>query len=321
MAKAGPGPDISVVIAAHNEVENIAPMRGAQQLLSPLGRYEIIFVEDGSTDARSTEYARPRTQPCVTYRSPATSATRRACAGLRDADGRAVIVMDADSSIRRLIPELVKHWQAGFKIVAAKRIWTTRRPHPFERLTSRLYYRVFDSLGDVRIEPGSANYLLMDKLVVDAINDSGPERLRGVVRWFRYSLTTVPYRPGSRKHGATKYSLRRSLELAVTGIASHSIRPLRAAIWLSLSFAVVGGLLIIYSIVSFLFVQHTAGAPGWASIMAAIAILGAVQLLVLAIIGEYVGRILRETRRRPRYVIAETEAAEGDKSDADRSAH
>ena len=84
---------------------------------------------------------------------------------------------------------------------------------------------------------------------------------------------------------------------------------------------VVGGLLIVYSIVSFLFVQHTAGAPGWTSIMAAIAILGAVQLLVLGIIGEYVGRILRETRRRPRYVIAETEAAQGDKSEADHSAH
>ena len=168
-----------------------------------------------------------------------------------------------------------------------------------KRLTSRLYYRVFDTLGDVRIEPGSANYLLMDRIVVDAINELQDQELflRGVVRWFGYSLTTIQYRPGARKHGATKYSLRRSLELAVTGIASHSIRPLRAAIWLSLSFAVVGGLLVIYSIVSFLFVQHTVA--GWTSIMAAIAILGAVQLLVLGIIGEYVGRILRETAPAP----------------------
>jgi dolichol-phosphate mannosyltransferase len=243
-------------------------------------------------------------------------------AGLRHADGRAVIVMDADfEHPPELIPDLVKQWRAGFKIVAAQRLDDEASTSMFKRMTSRLYYRVFDSLGDVHIEPGSANYLLMDRIVVDAINELQDQELflRGLARWFGYSLTTVPYRPGARKHGATKYSLRRSLELAVTGIASHSIRPLRTAIWLSLSFAVVGGLLIVYSIVSFLFVQHTVA--GWTSIMAAIAILGAVQLLVLAIIGEYVGRILRETRRRPRYVIAETEAAAGEESETDRKAH
>jgi glycosyltransferase involved in cell wall biosynthesis len=327
MAKAGPGPDISVVIAAHNEVENVAPMCAVlKQLLSPLGHYEIIFVEDGSIDGTLEAIRAAARDPSVRYVSLTRNFGHEAClrAGLRHADGRAVIVMDADfEHPPELIPELVKQWRTGFKIVAAKRLDDEASTSFLKRLTSRLYYRVFDTLGDVRIEPGSANYLLMDRIVVDAINDLQDQELflRGVVRWFGYSLTTIQYRPGARKHGATKYSLRRSLELAVTGIASHSIRPLRAAIWLSLSFAVVGGLLVVYSIVSFLFVQHTAGAPGWASIMAAIAILGAVQLLVLGIIGEYVGRILRETRRRPRYVIAETEAAQGDQSEADRDGH
>jgi len=96
------------------------------------------------------------------------------------------------------------------------------------------------------------------------------------------------------------------VELAVDGIAAHSVRPLRFAVWLALAFVALGALLVLYSLVSFLFVQHTVA--GWSSIMAAIAILGAAQLLVLGIIGEYVGRILRETRRRPNYVVAETEA-------------
>jgi dolichol-phosphate mannosyltransferase len=96
------------------------------------------------------------------------------------------------------------------------------------------------------------------------------------------------------------------VELAVTGLAVHSVRPLRFAIWLALGFAAVGGLFVAYSIVSFFFVQRTVA--GWTSIMAAIAILGAAQLLVLGIIGEYVGRILRETRKRPSYVVAETDA-------------
>jgi dolichol-phosphate mannosyltransferase len=95
------------------------------------------------------------------------------------------------------------------------------------------------------------------------------------------------------------------VELAVTGIATHSVRPLRFAIWLALGFAVASGFLIVYSLVSFFFVRHTVA--GWTSIMAAIALLGAAQLLVLGIIGEYVGRILRETRKRPKYVVAETE--------------
>ena len=327
MPTADSGPDITVVIAAHNEAENIAPMCAVlKQLLAPLGRYEIIFVEDGSTDGTLEAIRAAARDPVVRYVSLTRNFGHEAClrAGLRHADGRAVIVMDADfEHPPELIPDLVKQWRAGFKVVAAQRLDDEASTSIFKRLASRLYYRVFDSLGDVHIEPGSANFLLMDRIVVDAINELLDQELflRGVVRWFGYSLTTIPYRPGARKHGATKYSLRRSVELAVTGIASHSIRPLRAAIWLSLSFAVVGGLLIVYAIVSFLFVQHTAGAPGWASIMAAIAILGAVQLLVLAIIGEYVGRILGETRRRPRYVIAETEAARDDQTETDRSAH
>jgi hypothetical protein len=129
--------------------------------------------------------------------------------------------------------------------------------------------------------------------------------LRGLVRWLGFPLTTVPFARGTRRAGASKYSMRRMIELALTGIAAHSVRPLRCAIWLALGFAALGALFVVYSIVSFLFVQHTVA--GWTSIMAAIALLGAAQLLVLGIIGEYVGRILRETRRWPSYIIAETE--------------
>jgi dolichol-phosphate mannosyltransferase len=97
----------------------------------------------------------------------------------------------------------------------------------------------------------------------------------------------VPYHRGVRQHGVTNYSLRRMVELAVTGIAAHSLRPLRFAIYLALGFVLIGFALVIYSLISFLFVRHTVA--GWSSIMATIAILGAAQLLVLGIIGEYVG--------------------------------
>jgi len=310
---APPLPDISVVLPAHNEAANIAPViERLKQVLAPLGRAEIVFVDDGSSDGTLAALrAAAAADPGVRYVSFTRNFGHEAAlrAGLRYARGNAVIVMDADlEHPPELIPDLVKQWRAGFKIVTARRAGYEGSISHFKRITSRLYYRTLDALGDVHIEPGSANYMLLDRVVVDAVNRMEDQDLflRGVVRWLGYPLVSVPYTQSTRQRGDTKYSLRRMVELAVTGIAVHSVRPLRFAIWLALGFAALGGMFVVYSIVSFLFVQHTVA--GWTSIMAAIAILGAAQLLVLGIVGEYVGRILRETRKRPSFIVAETEA-------------
>jgi dolichol-phosphate mannosyltransferase len=306
-------PDFSIVLPAHNEADNIAPICAAlNEVLAPLGRFELIFIDDGSTDATlaaiRTAAKRDSAVRYITFtRNFGHEAALRA--GLRHARGRAVVVMDADFEHPvELIPDLVKQWQAGFKIVAAQRLDEKGASPVFKRFTSRLYYRLLGLMSDLSFEAGSANFLLMDRVVVDALNAFEDQDLflRGAVRWLGYPVARVTYSQGRRRHGESKYSLSRMVELAVTGIAAHSVRPLRFAIWLALAFAGLGGLLVAYSIVSFLFVQHTVA--GWSSIMAAVAILGAAQLLVLGIVGEYVGRILRETRGRPSYVIAETEA-------------
>jgi dolichol-phosphate mannosyltransferase len=216
--------------------------------------------------------------------------------------------MDADfEHPPELIPKLVAAWKEGAKIVATRR--DDDGVAAGKRLSSRLYYRVLDAIGDVRIEPGSADYMLLDRAVVDVVNAIEDQDifLRGLVRWLGFPLVTIPYVRGERQSGESSFSLRRMVELALTGIAAHSVRPLRFAIWLALGFALVSLLFIVYAIVSFLFVQHTVA--GWSSLVAVIAILGAAQLLVLGIIGDYVGRILRETRRRPSYIVAETEAS------------
>jgi glycosyltransferase involved in cell wall biosynthesis len=306
-------PNLSVVIAAHNEAENIVPLCTAlKQVISPLGTYEIIFVEDGSTDGTLDAIRAAARDPSIRYVSLTRNFGHQTClrAGIRHSRGRVVVVMDADfEHPPELIPELLAQWAKGYKVVTTRRVDDPETAPLFKRHASRLYYRILNTLGDIQIEPGSADYLLLDRVVVDAINALEDHELflRGAVRWFGYARTTVPYRRGARRQGASKYSLSRLVELGVTGIAAHSIRPLRFAIWLSLGFAAVGLLLIVYSIVSFLFVERTSSAVGWTSLMAALAILGAVQLLVLGIIGEYVGRILRETRKRPHYVVAETE--------------
>ncbi|MEA2937449.1 MAG: polyisoprenyl-phosphate glycosyltransferase [Alphaproteobacteria bacterium] len=308
-----PSADFSIVLPAHNEAANIAPMVVAlKAVLTPFGQVEIIFVDDGSNDGtlaalRTAAAAHPEVRYLSFTRNFGHEAALRA--GLRTSRGAAVIVIDADlEQPPGLIPDLVGQWRAGFKIVTARRIGYESTVPWFKRVTSRLYYQVLDALGDVHIEPGSANYMLMDRVVVDAVNRFEDQDLflRGVVRWLGYPLTSVPFQQSRRTQGDSKYTLRRMVDLAVTGIAVHSVRPLRFAIWLALGFAALGGLLVIYSVVSFLFVQHTVA--GWTSIMAAIAILGAAQLLVLGIVGEYVGRILRETRKRPSYIVAETEA-------------
>jgi dolichol-phosphate mannosyltransferase len=154
--------------------------------------------------------------------------------------------------------------------------------------------------------------MLLDRAVVDVVNriEDHDIFLRGLVRWLGFPLVTIPYTRGERQHGESSFSAGRMVELALTGIAAHSVRPLRFAIWLALGFAALGFLFVIYAVISFLFVQHTVA--GWSSIVAVIAILGAAQLLVLGIIGEYVGRILRETRKRPSYIVAETESERAD---------
>ncbi len=216
--------------------------------------------------------------------------------------------MDADfEHPPELIPILLSAWRSGAKIVVTQRIDDATKVSTMKRLTSKFYYRLLDAVSDVHIPPGSADYMLLDRHVVDLIIglDSHDMFLRGLVRWLGFPLTTVPFARGKRLHGSSKFTVRRMVELAITGIAAHSVRPLRIAVWLALAFAILGLLLALYSIISFLFVPRTV--VGWSSIMAAMAILGAAQLLVLGIIGEYIGRILREIRRRPNYIVAETE--------------
>jgi dolichol-phosphate mannosyltransferase len=303
-------PDISIVLPAHNEAGNISAIAAAiAQAMALNGSYEIVFVDDGSSDGTLAAIRNAARDPAIRYVSFTRNFGHQAAlrAGLRHARGRAAIVMDCDfEHPPDMIPQLIAAWKAGAKIVATQR--DDAAVSAGKRLSSRLYYRVLDAIGDVRIEPGSADFMLLDRVVVDMVNDIEDQDmfLRGLVRWFGYPLVTLPYARGTRQHGDSKFSLRRMVELALTGVAAHSVRPLRFAIWLALGFALLSLLFIVYAIVSFLFVQHTVA--GWSSLIAVIAILGAAQLLVLGIIGDYVGRILRETRKRPSYIVAETEA-------------
>jgi len=305
-------PDFSVVLPAHNEAGNIARMTATlERILRDRGSFEIVFVDDGSRDETlRTIRSVAAGNAAVRYLSFTRNFGHQEAlrAGLRHARGRAVIVMDADfEHPPELIPQLIAAWHDGAKVVATKRDDCDASLPAMKTFTSKLYYKVLDAIGDVRIEPGSADFMLLDRSVVNSINNFSDQDvfLRGTVRWFCYPTHTVTFSRGARTYGESKYTLKRMIDLAVMGIAAHSVRPLRLAIWLALGFAAAGFLLLLYSVASFFLIERTV--TGWTSLMATIAILGAAQLLVLGIIGEYVGRILREARGRPTYVIAETE--------------
>ncbi|MBK5959731.1 hypothetical protein CCR97_16195 [Rhodoplanes elegans] len=312
----GEGPLLSVVLPAYNEARNVGPM--AARLVEVIGaipgiagRFEIVFVNDCSRDGTLAELRRlAAADPRVRYVSFTRNFGHQSAlrAGLKHAAGDAVVLMDCDfEHPPELIPDFVARWRDGARIVAAQRETTAGDVSAFKRFTSALYYRILDAVGDISIEPGSADFLLLDRTVVDTINgfEDHDLFLRGLVRWLGHPLVKVPYRQGVRSEGESSYTLRRMVDLAVTGIIAHSVKPLRIAIHLALVFALIGVLLLVYSVVSFLAIGHTVA--GWTSIMSAIAILGAGQFLVLGIIGEYVGRVLRETRKWPSFLVAETE--------------
>jgi polyisoprenyl-phosphate glycosyltransferase len=319
-------PQISVVLPAHNEEGNVAPMAARlNAILSTLGTYEIVFVDDCSTDrtldAIRTLAAADKHARYVSFvRNFGHQVALRA--GLRHARGKAVILMDCDfEHPPELIPELIARWREGAKVVVTQRESPPEAVSFLKRATSQLYYQLFKALSDIPIEPGSADFLLLDRTAVEAVNsfDNHDVFLRGLVRWIGLPLATVTYTQGTRSAGESSYTLRRMLDLAVVGIISHSIRPLRIAIFLALLFAFVAVLMFVYSIISFLWIGHTVA--GWTSIMSAIATFGAGQFLVLGIIGEYVGRVLRETRRWPLYLIAETEASPQETSSEARASN
>ena len=271
-------PCLSVVLPVCNEERNVAAMAARlAEIAAPFGRFEILFIDDCSTDGTLAEVRAlaehdPRIRFVAFTRNFGHQAALRA--GLRYARGDAVVLMDCDFEHP---PELIP---ANGGRVAARRQGRGHRAGVAaaaalacsSRSRSRLFYRLLDSIGDMRIEPGSADFLLLDRTAVDTINgfETHDVFLRGLVRWLGYPLAKRHLsRRASAQAGEFKFTLRRMIDFAVMGIIAHSIKPLRIAIHLSLVFAAVGVLLLVYSIVSFLWIGHTVA--GWTSIMSAIA--------------------------------------------------
>jgi glycosyltransferase involved in cell wall biosynthesis len=304
-------PVFSFILPVFNEEETLAETyRRLARVMDELkAAVEIIMVDDGSRD-RSLEILRDlhERDARVQYLSLARNFGHQAAvtAGLRFAQGDAVVVLDADlQDPPELIPAMIEKWREGYHVVYAQRT-ARQREGAAKKLFAFLFYRVLRLLTKVDMPADTGDFCLMDRKVVDVLN-ALPERgryLRGLRAWVGFRQTAVPFEREPRFAGEVKYTFRKSFALAVTGIISFSRVPLRLATYLGL--IVAGFALLMIVVVIYWRLFHPA-APliGYTIITAAIFFLAAVQLLCLGILGEYLGRVYDEVKGRPIYTLKE----------------
>ena len=270
--------------------------------------FELVYVDDGSRDA-TLEVLRELRHTDARVRVVALSRNFghqiAVTAGLQQAAGQVVVIIDADlQDPPEVIPEMLDRWREGVDIAYGVR--TGRDGETvFKRWTASAYYRLLDRLTDISIPLDTGDFRLMDRAVVDAFLTM-PERdrfVRGMVAWTGFRQEPVPYRRAARAAGETKYPIRKMVRLAMDGIVSFSLAPLRLATWLGLLALGLAAAGIAYAVVLRLFTA--AWVPGWSLLLISILFLGGLQLVVLGILGEYVGRIYGEVKRRPLYLVKE----------------
>jgi dolichol-phosphate mannosyltransferase len=301
-------PTISLILPAYNEGGNLsAAYRELREVLEGLGlTWEIIVADDGSTDGTWAEVVALHQ---ADQRLKGVQLSRNfghqyaLLAGLHHARGDALITMDADlQHPAALIPLLCERWKEGYKIVN-----TLRRDPPntsrLKRATSALYYSLFSALSGVPMRRGMSDCRLLDRQAVDELllfDEAGPF-LRGLVMWLGYPVAWVPFDCRERLHGRSKYSLKKMILFALDGVTSFSITPLRFGVVIGLATSLLAFTELVYAVVMKLGFGHTV--PGWASAVSVISFLFGVLFILLGLIGEYLGRVLLEVRRRPRYLV------------------
>ena len=303
-------PELSLIVPVHNEGSNIRPL--CARVMPILDRitpmWEIVFVDDGSVDDTLTQI---KAESCAEPRVGAVSLSRNfgkeiaLAAGLDHARGQAVVIMDADlQHPPEMIEEFVKRWREGYVMVYGQRTDRSGETR-LKRSSAQLFYRLFERFGETSLPEGAGDFRLIDRKGVEVLRALG-ERARfskGLYAWIGFKSTGVPFVVEERQHGATKWSFRKLFRFAFDGITSFSTVPLR--VW-----TYAGGLISLGAIAAALYffirtLFFGTDLPGFPSLIVSVMFFSGIQLLSLGIIGEYVGRIFAEVKRRPLYVVAE----------------
>jgi dolichol-phosphate mannosyltransferase len=270
--------------------------------------YSVIFVEDSSTDG-TLEFIKEKAanNNHIFYISLTKSFGHqnalKAALDRTEADG--VIMMDGDlQHPPSLIPELIKKWEEGYDIV-----YTIRNDHQeiqyLKRKTSNMFYNIINNLSEIELEQGTADFRLLDHKVVRVFRTftEADIFMRGLIKWMGFKQIGIEYTSAARGAGESKYTVKKMIRFALQGITSFSTKPLYLAIYLGFIFSLLALLYIPYVIYSYYFgVTIT----GWSSVVVAIAFFSGLQLMIMGIIGIYIGKLFMQSKHRPHYIIKET---------------
>jgi glycosyltransferase involved in cell wall biosynthesis len=301
--------DLSVVLPVYNEDQNLEPLyrRLTDVLSAETQTYELIFVDDGSTDCSAPflhKLAASDAHVRLIRLARNFGHQTAISAGIDFASGQAVIVMDADlQDPPEVLPQFIDKWRQGYEVVYAVR--RQRKEHPLKRMAYAGFYRLMKPLASINIPLDSGDFCIMDRRVVDLLR-AMPERnrfLRGIRSWVGYRQIGLEYERDARYAGEAKYTMSKLLKLALDGLVSFSYLPLRMASLIG--FVVSMSAFALGARTLYMKLRYPDFIAGFTTIVVGITLLGGIQLITLGIMGEYIGRIFDEVKQRPLYTLRE----------------
>jgi glycosyltransferase involved in cell wall biosynthesis len=298
---------LSIVVPCYNEEKNIEKFHKEIRNVLASIPFEIIFVNDGSKDHTDTILKRiSQIEQNIHYISFSRNFGKEAAmlAGLEFSDGDAVIIMDADlQHPPALIPEVLQKFHEGYDQVIAKR---NRKGETFLRSKlSMTYYRLMNMFVDVELVDGVGDFRLLSRRAVDSLLSLKEYNRfsKGLFAWIGFKEYIVEYDNVLREDGESKWSFPKLLNYGIDGLISFNNKPLRASIYIGFSITLLAALYVFVMLIKIML--YGIDEPGYFTLIAAILLIGGIQLIFLGVIGEYIGRIYYETKKRPHYVIQE----------------
>lgn len=300
---------ITIVVPVYNEQGNLREFhkRVSGVMSGEDYDYNILFIDDGSGDGSAgiiSELSKEDERVEAYLLSRNYGHQMAITCGLDHADGDAVITMDGDlQHPPELLPQLLRLWESGSEIVQTRRVATEDAGY-LKNITSKLYYKIINILSNVEITPGGSDFRLMDRRAAEAFRlyRERARFIRGLVNTLGFKVTVVDFVAPSRFSGCSKFNLQKMLHFALDGITAFSKLPLRWAFYIGLFL----GFLSILLLGHVLYVKFATddAVAGWATMAVSILFLGGIQLIGIGILGEYIGRIFEEVKRRPLYIVA-----------------
>jgi glycosyltransferase involved in cell wall biosynthesis len=304
---------IAIVIPSYNEATNLDVLIQAlnETIVNINYNFKFIFVDDGSNDETvAVLKEKSKEHQHIFYlelsRNFGHQNALKAGIDLVKNDVDAIISMDGDMQHPpKIIPKLIQKWEEGFEVV-----YTIREEDKklgfIKNKTSNLFYGLMNKLSDIKFEPGTADFRLIDKKVAQVFSDFTENELfiRGIINWVGFKQYAIHYEPNERYSGKSKYTVGKMMRFAVQGITSFSTKPLSMAIILGISLSVMAFIFYIAYVLYSVYYGHVIS--GWASVITTVVFFGGLNLVVLGIIGVYIGKLFMQSKGRPNYLISST---------------